>query len=46
MIVETAVPDKNPGDIYDEVWYLYTLRETRIRRLMEIAVTAVKNAFR
>lgn len=35
VIVETAVPDKNPGDIYDEVWYLYTLRETRIRRLME-----------
>ena len=35
MIVETAVPDKNPGDIYDEVLYLYTLRETRIRRLME-----------
>ena len=26
---------ENPGDIYDEVWYLYTLRETRIRRLME-----------
>ncbi len=35
VIVETAVPDKNPGDIYQEVWYLYTLRETRISRLME-----------
>lgn len=35
VIVETAIPDKNPGDIYDEVWYLYTLRETRIQRLME-----------
>lgn len=26
---------KKPGDIYDEVWYVYTLEETRIRRLME-----------
>ena len=26
---------KKPGDIYDEVWYVYTLEETRIGRLME-----------
>ena len=26
---------KKPGDIYDEVWYVYTLEETRILRLME-----------
>ncbi len=26
---------KKSGDIYDEVWYVYTLEETRIRRLME-----------
>ena len=26
---------KKPGDIYDEVWYVYTLEETRIQRLME-----------
>ena len=35
IVVETALPDKKTGDIYDEVWYVYTLRETRIRRLME-----------
>ncbi len=35
LIVETAVPDKKPDDIYDEVWYVYTLKETRIQRLME-----------
>lgn len=35
LIVETALPDKKPDDIYDEVWYVYTLKETRIQRLME-----------
>lgn len=35
LVVETAIPDEKPGDIYDEVWYVYTLRETRIQRLME-----------
>ncbi len=37
LVVETALPEKRkkPDDIYDEVWYVYTLEETRIRRLME-----------
>lgn len=36
LVVETALPEeKKPDDIYDEVWYVYTLEETRIRRLME-----------
>lgn len=35
LVVETALPDKKPDDIYDEVWYVYTLKETRIQRLME-----------
>lgn len=35
IVVESAIPDKNPGDIYNEVWYVYTLRETRLARLME-----------
>ncbi len=35
FVVETAVPDQNPDDIYDEVWYVYTLDDIRIRRLME-----------
>ena len=35
FVVETAIPDQNPDDIYDEVWYVYTLRECRIRRLMD-----------
>lgn len=34
-MVETAIPDQNPDDIYDEVWYVYTLDDIRIRRLME-----------
>lgn len=35
FVVETAVPDQNPDDIYDEVWYVYTLDDIRIGRLME-----------
>ncbi len=35
LVVETALPDKKTGDIYDEVWYVYTLDEVRIARLME-----------
>ena len=35
FVVETAIPDQNPDDIYDEVWYVYTLDDIRIRRLME-----------
>ena len=35
IVVESAVPDKNPGDIYNEIWYVYTLRDTRLKRLME-----------
>ncbi len=35
LLVETAIPYENLDDIYDEIWYVYTLRETRIQRLME-----------
>ncbi len=35
VVVESAVLPENPGDFFDEVWYVYTLRECRIRRLME-----------
>ncbi len=35
LVVETAIPYEKPDDIYDEVWYVYTLKETRIQRLME-----------
>ena len=35
VVVESAVPDQNPNDIYDEVWYVYTRKEVRIQRLME-----------
>ncbi|MCI8662195.1 MAG: dephospho-CoA kinase [Hungatella sp.] len=35
MVVESAVLPENPGDFFDEVWYVYTLKECRIRRLME-----------
>ena len=34
-VVESAVLPENPGDFFDEVWYVYTLKECRIRRLME-----------
>lgn len=35
VAVESAVLPENPGDFFDEVWYVYTLKERRIRRLME-----------
>lgn len=35
LVVESALLPENPGDFFDEVWYVYTLRECRIRRLME-----------
>lgn len=35
LVMETALPDQKSDDIYDEVWYVYTLEEVRIRRLME-----------
>lgn len=35
IIVETAVPAEKTDDICDEVWYVYTSEETRIRRLQE-----------
>ena len=34
-VVESAVLPENPGDFFDEVWYVYTLKERRIRRLVE-----------
>ncbi len=36
LVIETALPDRSEkaGDIYDEIWYVYTLEETRIGRLM------------
>jgi len=33
--VESAILPENPGDIFHEIWYVYTLRENRIQRLME-----------
>lgn len=35
VVVEAALPDEKVHDIYDEMWYVYTSRENRIRRLME-----------
>lgn len=35
VVVESALLPENPGDFFDEVWYVYTLRECRIQRLME-----------
>ncbi len=35
VIVESAVLPENPGDFFDEVWYVYTLKEYRIQRLMK-----------
>lgn len=35
VIVEAALLQKEKDDIYDELWYLYTSRENRIRRLEE-----------
>lgn len=33
--VEAALLEKECDDIYDELWYVYTLRENRIQRLCE-----------
>ena len=35
VVIETALPSKEFRDICDEMWYLYTSREERIRRLKE-----------
>lgn len=35
VVVESAILPENPDDFFDEVWYVYTLRECRIHRLME-----------
>ena len=34
-VVEAALPGEKVHDIYDEMWYVYTSSENRIRRLME-----------
>ena len=35
VIVEAAVFDTAPSGLFDEMWYVYTSKENRIRRLME-----------
>ena len=35
VIVEAAVFDTAPQGLFDEIWYVYTTEENRIRRLME-----------
>ena len=35
VIVEAAVFDTAPQGLFDEMWYVYTTEENRIRRLME-----------
>lgn len=35
LVIESAILPENPGDIFHEVWYVYTLREVRLQRLME-----------
>ncbi len=35
VIVEAAVFDTAPANLFDEMWYVYTTKENRIRRLME-----------
>ncbi|MBS6645161.1 MAG: dephospho-CoA kinase [Clostridiaceae bacterium] len=35
IVVEAALLAKNVDDIYDELWYVYTSRDNRIRRLAE-----------
>ena len=35
VVIEAAVPSKDFRDICDKMWYLYTSREVRIRRLKE-----------
>lgn len=34
VIVEAAVFDTAPEDLFDEIWYVYTTEENRIKRLM------------
>lgn len=34
-VIETALPQKEFDDICDEIWYVYTSRENRFRRLSE-----------
>lgn len=35
ILIEAAVFDKAPMDFFDEMWYVYTSKENRIKRLME-----------
>lgn len=35
VIIEAAVFDTAPKDLFDELWYVYTTKENRIIRLME-----------
>lgn len=35
IVVESAIMDKKQGGPYDELWYVYTSEENRVRRLME-----------
>ena len=34
-MVESAIMGREQNDIYDEMWYVYTSEENRIRRLKE-----------
>jgi len=35
LVVESALLPENPGDIFSEIWYVYTLEENRVQRLIE-----------
>ncbi len=35
LVAESALLLENPDDIFHELWYVYTARETRIQRLMK-----------
>jgi dephospho-CoA kinase len=35
IVVESAIMGREQDDIYDEMWYVYTSEENRIRRLNE-----------
>ena len=35
IVIEAAVFDTAPAGLFDEIWYVYTSEENRIRRLME-----------
>ena len=35
IVIEAAVFDMAPEGLFDEIWYVYTSEENRIRRLME-----------